>query len=143
MPEVKDTQRATVHIGYDGRVHKQFRGARAKERFANEVAVLRYLTERNCPFVPQLLDSDSQALSIVTTNCGSIVTHLSEGKLASLFTELETFGVRHEDQFVRNVTYRSIDGRFCLIDFEFATILDQPEISLKPNIDPDPADADA
>lgn len=143
MPEVKDTQRATVHIGYDGRVHKQFRGARAKERFDNEVAVLRYLTEQKCSFVPQLLDSDAKKLSIITTNCGSIVTHLSEGKLAALFAELETFGVRHEDPFVRNVTYRSSDGRFCLIDFEFATILDQPEISLKPNIDPDPADADA
>lgn len=143
MPEVKDTQRATVHIGYDGRVHKQFRGARAKERFENEVAVLTYLAERKCPFVPKLLDSDTQKLSIVTTNCGSIVSHLSSPKLASLFAELETFGVRHEDPFVRNVTYRSSDGRFCLIDFEFATILDRPEISLKPNIDPDPAQADA
>ena len=143
MPEVKDTKRATVHIGYDGRVHKQFRGARAKERFETEVAVLRFLAEQKCPFVPQLLDSDSEKLSIVTTNCGSIVDHLSQSKLKALFDELETYGVRHEDPFVRNVTYRSSDGRFCLIDFEFATILGQPEISLKPNIDPDPADADA
>ncbi len=143
MPEVKDTKRATVHIGYDGRVHKQFRGARAHERFANEVAVLRYLAEQKCPFVPQLLDSDAEKLSIITTNCGSIVSHLSETKLTSLFDELETFGVRHEDPFVRNVTYRASDGRFCLIDFEFATILDHPETSLKPTIDRDPADADA
>lgn len=143
MPEVKDTQRATVHIGYDGRVHKQFRGARAQQRFDNEVAVLRYLAEQKCPFVPQLLDSDPEKLTIVTTNCGSIVDHLSSTKLASLFAELETYGVRHEDPFVRNVTYRASDGRFCLIDFEFATILAQPEISLKPNIDPDPDQADA
>jgi hypothetical protein len=26
---------------------------------------------------------------------------------------------------MRNVTYRQTDGRFCLIDFEFATILDE------------------
>jgi tRNA A-37 threonylcarbamoyl transferase component Bud32 len=40
-----------------------------------------------------------------------------------LFAELEKFGVRHDDPDMRNVTYRFSDGRFCLIDFEFATIL--------------------
>jgi len=27
---------------------------------------------------------------------------------------------------MRNVTYRQTDGRFCIIDFEFATILPGP-----------------
>jgi hypothetical protein len=36
---------------------------------------------------------------------------------------LEKFGVRHDDPDVRNVTYRQSDGRFCLIDFELASIL--------------------
>jgi tRNA A-37 threonylcarbamoyl transferase component Bud32 len=40
-----------------------------------------------------------------------------------LFAELEKFGIRHDDPDMRNVTYRQSDGRFCLIDFEFATIL--------------------
>jgi len=31
--------------------------------------------------------------------------------------------VRHDDPDMRNVTYRAADGRFCVIDFEFATIL--------------------
>jgi tRNA A-37 threonylcarbamoyl transferase component Bud32 len=136
--EVKDTKRATVHIGYDGRVHKKFRGALAQERFDTEVAVLRFLDEQNCPFVPRLLDCDSKKLTIVTTNCGKMVDHLSREKLKSLFDELETYGVRHEDPFARNVTYRSTDGRFCLIDFEFATILSNPSISLKPTIAPPP-----
>lgn len=146
MHEVKDTKRATVHIGYDGRVHKKFRGALAQERFNTEVAVLQFLDEQNCPFVPKLLDADSQKLTIVTSNCGKIVDHLSREKLKSLFDELETYGVRHEDPFARNVTYRSSDGRFCLIDFEFATILSNPSISLKPSIAPPPSsalDADA
>ena len=35
---------------------------------------------------------------------------------------------------MRNVTYRIADGRFCLIDFEFATLLDAPGApSLKPS----------
>jgi hypothetical protein len=28
---------------------------------------------------------------------------------------------------MRNVTYRQSDGRFCLIDFEFATLLPEHE----------------
>ena len=135
MPEVKDTRRATVRVGFDGKVHKQFRGAQAEERFNTEGTVLRYLEEKNCPFVPRLLESDPEKLIIVTSNCGTRVEHLSRSKLADLFSELESYGVRHEDPFVRNVTYRASDGRFCLIEFEFATLLDRPEISLKPSIE--------
>jgi hypothetical protein len=44
-----------------------------------------------------------------------------------LFNALETdYGIRHDDPFDRNVTYRASDGRFCLIDFELATILERP-----------------
>ena len=126
MHEVKDTQRAVVRIGFDGRVHKTFRGPKALERYTNEVRVLRHLEARGCDFVPRLLEVDPTALKIVTTNCGSIVEQLNPARMTELFAELETFGVRHDDAFLRNVTYRASDGRFCLIDFEFATILAQP-----------------
>jgi tRNA A-37 threonylcarbamoyl transferase component Bud32 len=124
MQQVKDTQRATVRLGYDGRVHKTFRGPDAEKRFENEVRVLRHLEARGCPFVPRLLDADPTGLKIITTNAGQRVTQLSEAKLKALFAELEAYGVRHDDPYMRNVTYRASDGRFCLIDFEFATILD-------------------
>jgi tRNA A-37 threonylcarbamoyl transferase component Bud32 len=123
MPVVKDTLRATVRVGYDGRVTKIFRGPKAEERFANEVRVLRHLEARGCPFVPKLLEADAAQLRIVTSNCGSRVDHLDEARTRELFAELEPYGVRHEDADMRNVTYRKTDGRFCLIDFEFATIL--------------------
>ena len=123
MPVVKDTLRATVRVGYDGRVSKTFRGPKAGERFANEVRVLRHLEARGCPFVPRLLEADPEQLRIVTSNCGSRVEHLDDARTRELFAELEPYGVRHEDADMRNVTYRSSDGRFCLIDFEFATIL--------------------
>lgn len=123
MPIVKDTLRATVRVGYDGRVYKQFRGPKAEDRFANEVKVLRYLEARACPFVPRLLEADEEGLRIVTSNCGSRVEHLDEARTRDLFAELERYGVRHDDAEMRNVTYRMQDGRFCLIDFEFATIL--------------------
>jgi tRNA A-37 threonylcarbamoyl transferase component Bud32 len=123
MEKVKDTLRATVRLSFDGRVFKTFRGPKAEERFANEVRVLKYLEARNCPFVPRLLESDPEKLQMVTTNCGSRVEHLDEKKTQELFSELLKYGVRHDDPEVRNVTYRQSDGRFCLIDFEFATIL--------------------
>jgi PPM family protein phosphatase len=123
MQEVKNTQRALVRIGYDGSVHKTFRGPQAYARFENEVRVLRYLEKRGCEFVPRLLEVDEADLKIVTTNCGSRVDQVNPEKLKSLFDELETFGVRHDDPEIRNVTYRRTDGRFCLIDFEFATLL--------------------
>lgn len=48
-----------------------------------------------------------------------------------LFSSEKAYGVKHDDPFTRNVTYRASDGRFCIIDFEFATIL---------GTDPVPAD---
>ena len=123
MPIVKDTLRAKVRVGYDGRVYKEFRGPKAEERFADEVAVLRHLEARGCDFVPRLLDADAEQLKIVTTNCGSHVEHLDADRMREIYAQLLPFGVRHDDAEMRNVTYRQSDGRFCLIDFEFATIL--------------------
>ena len=127
MDEGKNTARATVRLGYDGRVHKTFRGHMARERFEHEVRVLKYLEKAGCNFVPRVLETDPEKLYMVTTNCGARVQHLTEEKRLQLFAELEQFGVRHDDPYVRNVTYRASDGRFCLIDFEFATIFDQPD----------------
>ena len=80
-------------------------------------------------FVPRLLDSDREKLKIITSNCGKHVEKISDEKLKSLFDELETYGVRHDDPFLRNVTYRFSDGRFCLIDFELATIIAEEDAS--------------
>jgi tRNA A-37 threonylcarbamoyl transferase component Bud32 len=135
MHEMKDTPRATVRIGYDGRVHKTFRGERARERFEHEVRVLRHLEAKGCPFVPQVLEADPETLRLVTTNCGARVERMGEERQKEIFAELEGYGVRHEDPFLRNITYRVSDGRFCVIDFEFATLLDPQAgetASLKP-----------
>jgi len=123
MQQVKDTLRATVRLSFDGRVYKTFQGPKARERFENEVRVLRHLEARNCPFVPRLLESFPDKLQIVTSNCGARVEHLDEARTKELFDDLIPYGVRHDDPEMRNVTYRQADGRFCLIDFEFATIL--------------------
>lgn len=127
MKEVKETKRASVHVGFDGKVHKRFLGPFAKERFENEVRVLRYLEEKDCPFVPRLIEEEPESLYLVTTNCGAIVQKISGERLRKLFSELEQFGVKHGDPYARNVTYNNHMGRFCIIDFEFATITETGE----------------
>ena len=128
MHEAKNTQRALVRIGFDGKVHKLFRGPNAESRFANEVRVLKYLEKRRCPFVPRLLDSNQATLEIVTSNCGARVQHITDERVQEIFDELQKFGVRHDDPFLRNITYRAKDGKFCVIDFEFAEIF-EPEFA--------------
>ena len=123
MLKVKDTLRATVHLTFDGRVIKSYHGPDAKPRFENEVRILRQLEARGCNFVPKLLEADAMQLRIITSNCGGRVQHLDEKRTKELFAELEPYGVRHDDPELRNVTYRQADGRFCIIDFEFATLL--------------------
>jgi len=122
MEKVKDTLRSTVRLSYDGRVFKAYHGPDAQKRFDTEVKVLRHLEAQGCNFVPKLLEADPKELSIVTTNCGTRVDHLDEARQEELFNELERYGVHHDDIDIRNVTYRASDGRFCLVDFELATI---------------------
>ena len=131
MLQVKDTLRATVNLTFDGRVIKVYHGPNAQERFNNEVRILRHLEARGCNFAPKLLEADPAELRIVTTNCGSRVEHLDGKRTRELFAELESYGVHHDDPDIRNVTYRQSDGRFCLIDFELATILPDSESQSK------------
>jgi tRNA A-37 threonylcarbamoyl transferase component Bud32 len=123
--KVKDTLRSTVNLTFDGRVVKVYHGPNAQERFDNEVRVLRYLEKRGCNFVPRLLEADSAELRIITTSCGSRVDHIDDQRVKELFAEVEQYGVRHDDPDPRNITYRQTDGRFCVIDFELATILSE------------------
>lgn len=126
MGSVKDTVRAQVRIDYYGRVYKIFRGHQARERFENEILVLRYLENKGCSFVPRVLETKSDQLELTTSYCGKSVEYMSQAKIESLFKELEAFGVRHDDQALRNITYSIQEGRFFIIDFEFAQILDDP-----------------
>ena len=140
MHEAKNTARAIVHIGYDGRVHKTFKGPQARERYENEVRVLDFLQKHGCLFVPQIIEKEDEILYLVTSNCGKRVDHVSDDKKKRIFAELEQYGVRHDDAEVRNITYDANKGRFCVIDFEFATILEpgyppSPKLQSNPNRD--------
>lgn len=121
--DMKDSKVAKVRVGFDGRVHKWYRGPLAKERYENEIRVLRYLEKQGCGFVPKVLEEYPEDMYLVMSNCGTRIAELGEEKLNHLFRELENYGVEHDDQAVRNITYNHRLGRFCIIDFEFATIL--------------------
>ena len=124
MQEAKNTARALVRIGYDGRVHKHFKGPQARERFANEQRVLEFLAQKGCAFVPRLISSDPNELYLITSNAGQRAEHVSKAKCQQMFAKLEQFGVLHGDAEVRNITYNEQQGQFNIIDFEFSSILE-------------------
>lgn len=129
MLTIKDTGRARVKMLPNGSFDKSYRHRNAKARFHQEVAVLRHLEQADCPNVPRLLWSCPFTLRIRTSNCGAPVEHLSDEKVAAIFDELEAYGIRHEDRNQRNITYDAKRGCFCVIDFEFATILGSDSLS--------------
>jgi len=123
MRDLKDGLRSHVRIDFYGNVHKRLRGTDADKRYANEVAVLKVLEERGCPYVPRLLEEYPEELYFVSTNCGKIAENISRQKADSLFEDLlRDYGVRHDDAEPRNITYDPKRGCFCIIDFELATI---------------------
>lgn len=128
MRELKDGIRARVRLDWMNRVHKWFRGTDADKRYATEVAVLKTLEERQCPFVPRLLEEHPEELYFVSTSCGHPAPKISKERALDLFDQLERdYGVRHLDAERRNITYDNRSGRFCVIDFELAEILPDPK----------------
>ena len=117
--------RVRVRLRSDCSVSKQFLGSNARERFENEIRVLRFLESKLCHFVPRLIHADPKQLEIVITHCGAAIQHLSPRKLEEIFSLFESYGVRHENADIRHVTYRASDGSFCVIDFELASIIDE------------------
>ncbi|MBM3862476.1 MAG: serine/threonine protein phosphatase [Verrucomicrobia bacterium] len=127
MDPLKDGVRSQVRIDFSGRVHKRIRGTDADRRYATEVAVLRVLEHRGCPYVPRVLEEHPDECYLVTTHCGKPATQITREKADSLFAALERdYGVRHLDAVPRNITYSDKLGRFCIIDFELAEILPMP-----------------
>jgi hypothetical protein len=124
---LKDGIRSNVRIDFYGNVHKRLRGTDADKRYATEVAVLKALEERGCPYVPRLLEEHPEELYFVSTNCGKLADQISKTKSDQLFAKLEReYGIRHLDAEPRNITYSDKLGCFCIIDFELAEILPPP-----------------
>lgn len=126
---LKDGIRSQVRIDFYGNVHKRLRGTNADVRYRTEVDVLKVLEKRGCPYVPRLLEEHPEELYFVSTNCGKPADQISKDKADRLFAALERdYGVRHLDPEPRNITYSDRLGCFCIIDFELAEILPDPNV---------------
>ncbi len=135
LEPLKDGIRSNVRIDFYGNVHKRFRGTDADKRYAMEVAVLKVLEARGCPYVPRLLEEHPDQLYFVSTNSGKLATQISKEKSTMLFAKLEReYGIRHLDAEPRNITYNETLGCFCIIDFELAEILPPPPASATPEL---------
>ena len=127
---IKDGLRSNVRIDFYGNVHKRMRGSGVAERYDKEVEVLKVLEERGCPYTPRVLEEHPHEYYFVSTNCGRPAPQVSQKKAKALFAALEKdYGVRHLDAEPRNITYCDKMGRFCVIDFELAEILPNPNKS--------------
>ena len=105
MKNLKDGIRAHVRLDWNGRVHKRFRGTDADQRYATEVAVLKVLEERGCPYVPKLLEEYPEELYFVSTNCGQPANTISKDRADQLFADLERdFGLVGGDIFHGKLT---------------------------------------
>ena len=132
---LKDGIRSNVRIDFYGNVHKRFRGTASEERYATEVAVLKVLEERGCPYVPRVLEEHPEENYFVSTNCGKPATQITREKSDKLFAKLEReYGIRHLDAEPRNITYSDKLGCFCIIDFELAEVLPPPPGLVMPEI---------
>jgi tRNA A-37 threonylcarbamoyl transferase component Bud32 len=130
---IKDGLRSSVRIDFYGNVHKRMRGTDVANRYATEVKVLKILEERGCPYVPKVLEEHPEEFYFVSTNCGRPAPQITKEKADSLYAALEKdYGVRHLDAEPRNITYSDKLGRFCIIDFELAEILPDPNLSENP-----------
>jgi tRNA A-37 threonylcarbamoyl transferase component Bud32 len=125
MISLKNSQRSIVKLAFDGLVHKQYHGGLALQRLANEVRVLQFLEIADCPFVPRVMDYSLENMTVILSNCGQSVQQLSDSTVSELFDRLRQFDVQHDDPCLRNITYHTQQGCFCIVDFEFAQLLKQ------------------
>jgi hypothetical protein len=129
MLQVKDTLRSTVkRLSFDGRAFKTYHGPDALDALnAKEVrgvAPSWKLTDVGfVPQAPRRRFATSSRSSPATA--ASRVEHLDDKRspAGTVRRNWSPYGVRHDDPDMRNVTYRQSDGRFCIVDFELATIL--------------------
>lgn len=123
MVKLSDSFRNIIRLTHDGRVIKKYYGPDGPLRFENEIKILRFLESKGCDFVPTLIEVDSNNFLITINNCGVRARGLTPELVKQLFSELEKYGVRHDDQDIRNIVYNREKNKHYIIDFELATII--------------------
>ena len=101
MTIIKDTERSLVKFYKDkGIIEKTFVGNNAKERFENEVNILKHLANKGFDNCPELLDSDPENFVVTETYVGEKLGEIDIAEHRKIHNRLIAFGVTHNDSVI-------------------------------------------
>tara|TARA_R100000654_G_scaffold53144_1_gene79287 strand:+ start:261 stop:764 length:504 start_codon:yes stop_codon:yes gene_type:complete len=101
MTIIKDTERSLVKLDKDkGIIEKTFVGNNAKERFENEVNILKHLDNKGFDNCPKLLDSDPENFVVTQTYVGEKLGEIDIAEHRNIHNRLIAFGVTHNDSVI-------------------------------------------
>ena len=101
MTIIKDTERSLVKIDKEkGIIEKTFVGDNAKERFENEVNILKHLANKGFDNCPKLLDSDPINFVVTQTYVGEKLGEIDIAEHRNIHNRLIAFGVTHNDSVI-------------------------------------------
>lgn len=101
MTIIKDTERSLVKLDKDkGIIEKTFVGNNAKERFENEVNILKHLDNKGFYNCPKLLDSDPENFVVTQTYVGEKLGEIDIAEHRNIHNRLIAFGVTHNDSVI-------------------------------------------
>ena len=101
MTIIKNTERSLVKLYKDkGIIEKTFVGDNAKERFENEVNILKHLKNKGFDNCPELLDSDPENFVVTQTYVGEKLGEIDIADHTNIHNRLIAFGVTHNDSVI-------------------------------------------
>ena len=101
MTIIKDTERSLVKLDKNkGIIEKTFVGNNAKERFENEVNILKHLKNKGFDNCPELLDSDPENFVVTQTYVGEKLGEIDIAEHRKIHNRLIAFGVTHNDSVI-------------------------------------------
>ena len=139
MRNLKDGIRSLVKIDFYGNVHKYFRGTDKEKRFTNEIRILKASNNVAVNMCPAT-SNPTRVSSTLLPATVALQLQISQRKKPrkSFVISKKNMVSATMIRFPRNITYDPNEGRFCVIDFELATLLDDPSKSEETISDPEP-----
>ena len=101
MTIIEDSKRSLVKLDKEkGIIEKTFVGDNAKERFENEVNILKHLKNKGFDNCPKLIDSDPENFVVTQTYVGERLGEIDIAEHRKIHNRLIAFGVTHNDSVI-------------------------------------------
>jgi len=101
MTTIKNTKRSLVKLDKEkGIIEKTFVGDNAKERFENEVNILKHLANKGFDNCPKLIDSDPENFVVTESYVGESLGEIDIAEHRKIHNRLIAFGVTHNDSVI-------------------------------------------